>query len=165
MRLTFEFASVAEAGALAALHAAVADHLTSIHGQGPWSSRNSQEGVLATIRTSTVFVARQGVELVATLRLATNKPSAIDPSYFTACRKPLYLHDVAVLPARQRQGIGRRCLEEAQEAARTWAADAIRLDAYAAAGGAGDFYSRCGYTEVGRASYRNTQLIYYQLLL
>ncbi len=164
MRVTFEFATIADAGALAALHTAVAEQLTNVRGSGPWSAKNSKEGVCATIRTSTVFVAREGARVVATFRLATNKPSAIDSSYFATCRKPLYLHDVAVLPACQRQGIGRRCLLEAKESARTWAADAIRLHAYEAAAG-GDFYRRCGYTEVGRASYRKTNLIYFELLL
>ena len=31
--------------------------------------------------------------------------------------------------------------------------------------GAGGFYARCGYTEVGRAVYRDAPLIYFELLL
>ena len=72
---------------------------------------------------------------------------------------------MAVAPAKQRQGIGRKCLEEARRLANAWPADAIRLDAYDSVAGAGSFYARCGYIEVGRVSYRNTPLIYYQLLL
>ena len=79
--------------------------------------------------------------------------------------RPLYLLAMAVAPARQRQGIGRRCLEEAKQIARAWPADAIRLDAYDAPAGAGGFYARCGCTEVGRASYRNVPLIYFECLL
>jgi len=72
---------------------------------------------------------------------------------------------MAILPQRQRQGLGRRCLEEAQRIARAWPADAIRLDAYDADAGAGGFYARCGYAERGRLTYRNAPLIYYELLL
>jgi len=115
------------------------------------------------MRTSHVLVACEDTEIVGTLRLATKKPWAIDTSYFTKCRRPLYLVGMAVAPAKQRKGIGRSCLEEASRFARTWPADAIRLDAFDA--GAGGFYARCGYTEVGRASYRNNPLIYYELLL
>ena len=43
--------------------------------------------------------------------------------------------------------------------------DAIRLDAYDAAAGAGDFYAKNGFREVGRTKYRNAPLIYYELLL
>ena len=39
---------------------------------------------------------------------------------------------------------------------RAWPADAIRLDAYDAAAGAGGFYAKFGCTEVGRVSYRDT---------
>jgi GNAT superfamily N-acetyltransferase len=112
-----------------------------------------------------VFVARDAAEIVATLRLATKKPWAIDTRYFAPCRRPLYLLGMAVAPVKQRQGIGRQCLEEAKQIARVWPADAIRLDAYDARAGAGPFYARCGCAEVGRVSYRNTPLIYFQILL
>ena len=150
---------------LAALHTAVADHLTSKHGRGPWSARTSEKGVLLALRVSRVFVAREGDEIVGTLRLTTRKPWAIDTRYFTLCNTPLYLLAMAITPARQRQGIGKRCLEEARQLARAWPADALRLDAFDADAGAGPFYARCGFTEVGRASYRQTPLIYYELLL
>jgi GNAT superfamily N-acetyltransferase len=156
MRFSFQPATADDAAALASLHTAVAEHLTGLYGRGPWSSRTSEKGVRYAMRTSRVFVAREGSEIVATLRLATKKPWAIDTDYFTACRKPLYLLAMAVRPARQRQGIGRRCLEEAKRIARAWPAVAIRLDGYDADAGAGGFYARCSCTEVGRVSYRNT---------
>jgi GNAT superfamily N-acetyltransferase len=72
---------------------------------------------------------------------------------------------MAVDPAMQRQHVGRRCLEEAARLARAWPSDSIRLDAYDAPAGAGPFYAKCGYREVGRVTYRNTPLIYYERLL
>src|SRR5207237_6211302 len=96
-----------DAAELAALHTAVAEHLTERHGVGHWSSNATEEGVLTAMRTSRVFVAKDGTELVATLRLTTKKPWAIDTSYFAACRRPVYLLAMAVAPAKQRHGIGR----------------------------------------------------------
>ena len=165
MRLSFQPASRDEAGILAALHSAVADDLTRRHGHGPWSGQTSERGVLFAMRTSKVFVARAGKEIVATLRLTTKKPWAIDTSYFSPCRRPLYLLAMAVTPSKQREGIGKWCLQQAVRLARKWPAEAIRLDAYDAQVGAGPFYARCGWAEVGRASYRNTPLIYYELRL
>jgi GNAT superfamily N-acetyltransferase len=158
-------ATATDAAALAVLHTAVADDLTRRHGRGPWSSHTSQKGVLYALRTSQVLVARDGSGIVATLRLTTKKPWAIDLRYFTACRQPLYLLAMAVTPAKQRQGIGRRCLEEAQRLAKAWPADALRLDAYDAAAGGGPFYARCAWSERGRAVYRGTPLIYFEVLL
>jgi len=110
-------------------------------------------------------VAKNEKGLIASLRLATKKPWAIDKTYFSACQKPLYLTDMAVQPALQRSGIGRLCLEEAQRIVKEWPGDAIRLDAFDAEAGAGDFYRKCGYREVGRVTYRNTPLIYFEMLL
>jgi GNAT superfamily N-acetyltransferase len=165
MGIELDAARPADASALAALHNAVADHLTRLHGHGPWSSKTTEKGVLFAMRNRKVFVTRRDGEIIATLHLATKKPWAIDRSYFAPCDRPLYLLAMAVAPARQRQGIGRRCLEEVERIARAWPADAIRLDAYDAKAGAGSFYARCGYTEVGRITYRNAPLIYYELLV
>ena len=154
-----------DASTLAALHTAVAQHLTELHGQGPWSGKTSEKGVLYAMRTGRVFVATIADQIVATFRLTTKKPWAIDTSYFTKCQRPLYLLAMAVTAARQRQGLGRRCLEEAERIAQSWPADAIRLDAYDAASGAGGFYAKCNFTEIGRTTYRNAPLIYYQWLL
>jgi ribosomal protein S18 acetylase RimI-like enzyme len=162
---TFQLGTVDDAANLAALHTAVAEHLTNSYGRGPWSTNTSEKGVLHAMRNSQVFVARQGGKIVGTLRLAIKKPWAIDTSYFTKCRAPLYLLAMAVLPTKQRQGLGRKFLTEVQRIAQARPADVIRLDAYDAEAGAGDFYARCGYTEVGRAVYRGTPLMYYEQLL
>lgn len=112
-----------------------------------------------------VLISHDNGRLLGTLRLATRKPWAIDPAYFTMVDRALYLTDMAVAPAAQRTGVGRELLEHAVEAARQWPADCIRLDAYDAPAGAGGFYARCGFREVGRVVYRKTPLIYFEKLL
>ncbi len=164
-RFSFQAAIANDAAALAALHTAVASHLTEVYGSGPWSSKTTEKGVLYAMRISQVYVARLGTEIVGTLRLATKKPWAIDASYFSPCNQPLYLLAMAITPARQCQGIGGRCLKEAERIAKNWPADALRLDAFEAKAGAGGFYARCGWAETGRATYRGAPLIYYELLL
>ena len=117
------------------------------------------------MRHAHIIVLQEQEKIIATLRLANKKPWAIDTTYFTKCRKPVYLLAMAVLPPRQRQGIGKKCLDEAKRIALTLGADAIRLDAYDADAGAGGFYKRCGFAERGRVTYRNAPLVYYELLL
>jgi len=97
--------------------------------------------------------------------MATKKPWAIDVSYFTPVKRPLYLTGLAVSVAHQSQGLGRLAMEDACAVARAWPADAIRLDAYDSPAGAGDFYVKCGFGERGRALYRDDPLVYYELLL
>jgi GNAT superfamily N-acetyltransferase len=117
------------------------------------------------MRHSRVVVARRGKTIVGTLRLTAKKPWAIDVDYFTPVKKPLYLISMAVTPASQRQGIGRLLIEEAVKQAREWPADAIRLDAYDANAGAGAFYTKCGFRERGRVTYRKAPLVYFELVL
>lgn len=163
MRLTFTLASPKDAPVLAALRAAVARDLTEKFGEGHWSSEPTERGVVADLRNAQVWIARRGSAIVGTFRLATKKPWAIDRSYFTDCKRPIYLTNMAVRADIQRCGIGRLCIEHAVKRVREWPADAIRLDAYQGEAGAGEFYAKCGFREVGRVVYRFTPLIYYEL--
>jgi GNAT superfamily N-acetyltransferase len=165
MKLSVRTANDEDAPEIAALRNAVAEHLTKQYGHGHWSSCVKEQNVMRALRTSHVLVAQSDKDIVGTLRLETKKPWAIDLDYFTVVGRSLYLHDLAVFPERQGQGIGKCLLEEAKQIARGWPSDAIRLDAYDAAAGAGSFYARCGFAEVGRKTYRGVPLIYYELIL
>ncbi len=163
--MTFAIANEGDAPEIAALRRAVAERLTRDYGRGHWSSAVSERGVLWGLKTSRVLVARNKGVVVATLRLATKKPWAIDPKYFVPVKRPIYLVDMAVAPDRQRHGIGRLLLAEAIAVVKAWPGDAIRLDAYDAPAGAGEFYAKCGFRQVGRVSYRGVPLVYYELVL
>jgi len=165
MRLSFRLAGPADAPVLAALRAGAARQLTKQFGEGHWSAEPSERGVVADLRHAEVWMAKRGSAVVGTFRLATKKPWAIDRSYFTGCKRPIYLTNMAVRTDYQHRGIGRQCLEYAVERVREWPGDAIRLDAYEGDGGAGGFYAKCGFREVGRALYRFTPLIYYEFLV
>jgi ribosomal protein S18 acetylase RimI-like enzyme len=160
--LSISFAEPADAPALAALQSSAADDLTRLHGRGHWSSCPSEASALRGLRASRVLVARRGDHLVGTVRLATRKPWAIDLSYFTAVPRAVYLHDLAVAPQMQHQGIGHSLIDEAKAVARAWPSEAIRLDAYDHAAGAGEFYRGCGFREVGRVIYRRVPLVYFE---
>ena len=165
MKISVTTASEADAPAIAALRTSVAEHLTRQFGKGHWSSCVTEKSVLRSIKTSRVLVVRDNQEVIGTLRLQTKKPWAIDLSYFKSVSRPLYLLDMAVLPDRQRGGIGRQLVEEAKAVARAWPSEAIRLDAYDSDAGAGAFYTKCGFREVGRKTYRGVPLVYFELML
>jgi ribosomal protein S18 acetylase RimI-like enzyme len=165
VKLSVAAASEADAPAVASIRTAAAERLTRDYGRGHWSSCPTERSVLRAIQTSRVMVARKGNRVVGTLTLATKKPWAIDTAYFQSARKALYLLDMAVDPDVQRRGIGRRLVREGIAVAREWPSDAIRLDAYDADAGAGGFYAKCGFREVGRVIYRKNPLVYFELLL
>jgi GNAT superfamily N-acetyltransferase len=148
-----------------ALRTTVAERLTELHGRGHWSACVTEKGVSRGLKTSRVLVARDEGGISGTVRLATKKPWAIDTKYFTPVGKPIYLHDLAVAPALQGKGIGWILIAEAKAVTKTWPADAIRLDAYDHAAGAGEFYASCGFVQVGRVMYRGVPLLYFELVL
>jgi GNAT superfamily N-acetyltransferase len=165
-RVTLTDATKYDVAAIVALQTATARRLTADFGNGHWSHLPTERGVLRSMRESRVFVARDTAGgIAATLRLTTKKPFAIDRSYFTVVKRPLYLLDMAVDVPMQRQGIGRQCMDDAARVAREWPSDAIRLDAYDAAAGAGGFYAKCGYQARGSFTYRLVPLLYYEFLL
>jgi GNAT superfamily N-acetyltransferase len=165
MRLTFREAEASDAAAVVELRVATARDLTARFCGGHWSGEPTERGVLNDLRISTVWLGFRGRSPVATFRLGTRKPWAIDTAYFSPGTRPLYLTDMAVRPDLQHRGIGRRCVEEIIDIARAWPADAVRLDAYDADAAAGTFYVKCGFREVGRVSYRGTALVYFEMML
>ena len=164
MPLRLQIASGADVSDLVALRIAVHQHLAAKFGPGYWAPGVTEKGVLFAMRNSHVYVARHRNRLIATLTLSTRKPWAIDKKYFRPSKQPLYLTSMAVHPNAQRKGVGKLCMEEARQIARAWPSDAIRLDAYAVEAGASEFYRKCGFTEVGRASYRGVPLVYLEML-
>jgi GNAT superfamily N-acetyltransferase len=163
--LRFRDAKLDDVPVIAGLQNAASGALTDRFGEGPWSGLTSERGVELSLRHSRVRVGRMDRKVVTVLRLATKKPWAIDVTYFTPVRLPLYLTGMAVSVAHMGQGFGREALDDAAKVARDWPADAIRLDAYHGAGGAGGFYKKCGYAWRGDVSYKGTPLLYYELLL
>jgi GNAT superfamily N-acetyltransferase len=153
-----------EAAAIAAMRVAAADRLTKEFGDGHWSAHTNEAAVLRDMKTSRVLASRDRGRIVGTLTLQTKKPWAIDVSFFTPCEKPLYLINMAVAPDRQRSGIGRALLDEAMIVARSVPADSIRLDAYDLPAGAGDFYRKCRYRNVGGKLFRGVPLLYFELM-
>lgn len=165
MKIQLKVATADDVSGLVSLRNTVAEDLTSRYGKGHWTMKVSERGVLFQMTRSTIYIARYRGRLVATLALSKRKPWAIDTRYFSASERPLYFTGMAVAPDRQRRGIGRLCIDQVPEIARQWPANAIRLDAYDAAAGGGDFYRKCGFREVGRASYKGNPLIYFEMLL
>ena len=162
VEITIAAASEADALTIAAVRNAAAEDLTGRYGRGHWSSNATERGVLYAMRSARVLVARDDDRIVGTLRLTTKKPWAIDTDYFERVRRPLYLLDMAVEPLYQRRRVGTALVAEAKQVARAWPADTLRLDAYDSVAGAGPFYEKCGFREVGRVRYRAVPLIYYE---
>jgi GNAT superfamily N-acetyltransferase len=165
VQLKFRDASVRDAPIIAALQNAAAGALTARFGDGHWSSLVTERSAVLAQRHARVRIGQNGKRIVTVLRLATKKPWAIDLSYFTPVKRPLYLTGMSVSVAHQGQGLGRLALEDARAIASAWPADAIRLDAYDAEAGAGSFYASCGFRERGRVMYKGDPLVYYELLL
>lgn len=165
VRLRFRDAGQADADALTALHAAAAADLTKRFGEGHWSRPAVVRRVEAPSPYVRLRVGTQGGRVVSALRLQTRKPWAIDGAYFTPVRRPLYVTGMVVAVAHQGRGLGRAALEDALRIATAWPADALRLDAYDAAAGAGRFYKKAGFERRGRVVYKGDPLVYYELLL
>jgi hypothetical protein len=60
MKVILKQATAAQAKAIAKLRMATNEKLTRDFGRGPWSSTVTEKGVLYALRTSRVFIARDG---------------------------------------------------------------------------------------------------------
>jgi ribosomal protein S18 acetylase RimI-like enzyme len=165
MPIRFRDARLDDVAAMAALHNSTAGALTARFGEGPWSSLSSERGAELSLRHARVRVGTIDSRIVTMLRMAQKKPWSIDVSCFSPAQRVLYLTGMAVSVAHQGRGYGQMALRDALVVARESAAEAIRLDAYEGAGGAGGFYLKCGYAARGRRVYKGIPLLYFELWL
>ena len=151
-----------EAGALTALRCAVARDMTARFGSGPWSALPSRMVVVRQLRASYVLVAKQGSEIVGTVRLALANTAVFDARVFTPVDTALYVLGLAVSPTARGKGIGRQIMDEAKNVASSWPAQALWLDTYDNPAGAGGFYGKCGFTAVGPGVADGLPLMFYE---
>ncbi len=164
--ITIEQAQAGDAAAVADLRVVVARDLTARYGTGTWSfSAESEFGVQNEILYASVLVARDEGAIVGALKLATRVPYLGDISFFTPSERPVFLTAMSIHPGYQREGMGRRMLEEARRVACEMRGEVIRLDSYDAAAGAGEFYRKCGFREIHRSDYHGTPLIWFEAWL
>jgi len=164
MALSFRLATEADIPALLKIRLAVDADQARRFGERRWSTSITEKSVARGLKSSRVLLASRRGKIVATLRMETKKPWAIDLKYFTPVGKVVYLHDVDVDPKLQRSGIGRQLMDRAKATAKAWPVDAIRVDAYDGESGGGPFYEKCGFTEVGRTVYRSVPLVYFEFV-
>jgi GNAT superfamily N-acetyltransferase len=150
---------------LVAMRARVSQNLAKKFGEGFWAGRPTESGERFLMRIGQVYIARHRGKLIATLALSTRKPWSIEVKNFRANTKPLYLRAMAVEPAKQGKGIGRKCIAEVRRIAKEMGGDVIRLDAFDCAAGAGEFYRKCGFIETARVVYKGVPLIDFEMML
>jgi GNAT superfamily N-acetyltransferase len=157
-------ATAADVPALVALRTAVAQRMTERYGEGDWSALPSEAAVIRQLRASRILVARRDSQIVGTVRLATALQALFDSSAFTPVAHALYVLGLAVAPEVQGQGLGRMLMDAAKDAARESRADALWLDAFEHAAGAGKFYETCGFHRVGSMQRGEMRLGLYEWL-
>jgi GNAT superfamily N-acetyltransferase len=138
--------------------------MTRQFGEGDWSNSASEADVTHQVNASCVLVARRGSEIIGTVRLTRALPWAIDSSAFTPVATALYVLGLAVAPEARGKGVGRLLMDAAKATARSESMQAVWLDAYEHRAGAGPFYVKCGFREVGRTKHREIPLMYYEWL-
>lgn len=146
--------------------AAAADDLTARFGQGHWSGVRAMETLQTHAVAGDLYVVEAASIAVGALRLTERKIGFYKQDWFARPEDPAgYLLDMAVHPAHQNRGVGRRAMQLAERVAQRAGLLAVRLDAYQGPAGAGDFYKKCGYTLVHSGEIRGIGLEYFEKLL
>jgi GNAT superfamily N-acetyltransferase len=163
--LSFRLATEADIPALLALRLAIDTDQAKRFGDDRYVTTISEKSVARSLNSSRVLVATRRGRIVGLVSMGTKKPWAVDLKYFTPACKAVYLYSVDVSPQLQRCGIGRQLMDRVKGMAKEWPVDAIRLDAYDGAAGAGPFYEKCGFKNLGHKVYRSVPLVYYEFVL
>ena len=176
MKLRVTEATTNDVAEILELRLAVGARMQERFGNDRWAPPISERSVLRLFKGPRtrksdgatlikILVGRTGGRIVALTRMQTKKPWGFDLRYFKAGATAVYVGDVEVSPQDQGQGFGTQLMAAAVKHARAWPASALRTSAYDGAAGAGPFYAKCGFLEVGRVTYRKVPIILFEMLL
>ena len=131
-----------------------------------WTPAYTLERIRTYIADREVYVVEDAGALVATYTLGlTAVPPYSAPPWPQPDSPALYLNRLAVDPERQREGIGRWCLDDVEDRARAAGAAAVRCDVLQSNAALRAFYERHGYIRRGGRRHSGWQFTCYELLL
>jgi GNAT superfamily N-acetyltransferase len=176
VKLTIQEATPKDVAEILALRLAVGAFMQERYGDSRWAPpirEGSVRRLFKGPRTRKsdgetlikILVGKSRGEIVALTRMQTKKPWGFDLKYFTPGAKAVYLGDVEVSPKCQGQGFGTQLMATVVDHARGRPVGAVRTSAYDGAAGAGPFYAKRGFREMGRVTYRTIPMIYFVILL
>jgi len=176
VKLVVTEATVNDVAEILVLRLAVSADMEKSFGDDRWAPPVNEASVLRLFKSPRtrksdgallvrILVGKSRGKIIALTRMQTAKPWAFDLKYFTPGCNAVYLGDVEVSPTHHGKGLGTQLMNAAIAAARAWPATAVRVSAYDGAAGAGPFYEKCGFREVGRVTYRKTPIIFFEMLL
>ena len=143
-----------------------ADLLTSVHGEGHWSTVTSVKTIRKHAEAGLVYLFFEGDSPIGTFHLVDRKIGFYKKEWFEIPDQPaFYLMHMALHPDRQRKGLGREMMIEIEAIAVNKSIHSIRFDAYNADAGAGKFYEKCGYQLVHKGSFNSVALLYFEKVL
>jgi GNAT superfamily N-acetyltransferase len=161
--LTLRAARAEDVKQVRAILSAAAADLSARFGEGHWSGVRSTDALQKYLAEGDLYIAEIDAVAVGTLRLTCRKIGFYRSDWFANPKDAAgYLLDMAIDPARQRCGVGRRSLALAEDLARSRGLMAIRLDAYGGPAGAGEFYRKCGYRLAHVGTFNGVALEYFE---
>lgn len=128
-------------------------------GLGHWVPPYPIEKLRLDAEHRQVYAVLYTDRVIATFTLGTALPAFYErvapilQMWNTLLPRALYINHLAVLPALQGRGLGRKCMGTIEEMARAQGCEVIRLDAYIKHPGLQIFYSRLGYRDVAHVAF------------
>jgi ribosomal protein S18 acetylase RimI-like enzyme len=129
------------------------------NGSDQWDDVYPNLGVVeADARAGTLFLMRDGDEVIASVCLNELQAPEYAPLPWRYEGRALVVHRLCVHPARQGAGLARRLMDFAEGFAAGDGCTSIRLDTYLGNARALDLYARRGYERVGQVVFPRRRL-------
>lgn len=110
--------------------------------------------IIGDVKRGAVFGIRDGVKVIGAVVVDRRQSGRYNSlPWFDRTGDPVCIHRLAVHPAYQGQGLGKRLLQFAEEQAQSAGGTSIRLDVFTGNPAAVGMYRRAGYAEVGAIRY------------
>ena len=154
-------ATPADFSAICSLYESVCAAMASTSHQWVWGEYPAEDILQGSLDAGTLYIAREDDALLAAVTIDTH----FDPEYegvnWLFGTKPGAFHRLAIAPAHQGKGLGRRIIADVCEILRGMGCNALRIDTYVNNTAAQKLYTAVGMRKAGEVRFFHRPLPFY----
>ena len=155
-------ATVNDFSAVCALYEAVCGQMASAASpQWVWGEYPSEAILRESLDAGSLYIARDGENLLCAVTVDTCFDPEYDDVNWLFGVKPGAFHRLAIAPAHQGKGLGRKAVEAVCDILRSQSCDTLRIDTYAPNASAQKLYTGMGMRKAGEVRFFHRELPFY----
>ena len=154
-------ATQSDFAAICSLYESVCAAMASTSHQWVWGEYPAEDILQETLDAGTLYIAQEGDDLLAAVTIDTCFDEEYKAVNWLFGQKPGAFHRLAIVPAQQGKGLGKKIIADVCDILRSQSCDTLRIDTYENNLAAQKLYEKIGMRKAGEVHFFYRPLAFY----